>query len=135
MRIQNDTGGRYLISFCVFNHFLSGFVFSVYFVLDKREPVYSGLLPSHVMSHTEPRTTSTPAVTLPPAGRFSPLFKDVYREVGILEVLVQCLSRYADLLKSRRQTQQDGDGESATVDGSRGSGEGRSINGRTPLWL
>ncbi|KAF0297847.1 WD repeat and FYVE domain-containing protein 3 [Amphibalanus amphitrite] len=43
--------------------------------------------------------------------RFSPLFKDVYREVGILEVLVQCLARYADILKSRRQTEEDGDGE------------------------
>ncbi|XP_043246907.1 WD repeat and FYVE domain-containing protein 3-like, partial [Amphibalanus amphitrite] len=41
--------------------------------------------------------------------RFSPLFKDVYREVGILEVLVQCLARYADILKSRRQTEEDGD--------------------------
>ena len=50
-------------------------------------------------------------VSPPLSRRFSPLFKDVYREVGILEVLVQCLARYADLLKSRRQTEEDGDGK------------------------
>ncbi|XP_050700499.1 WD repeat and FYVE domain-containing protein 3-like isoform X2 [Eriocheir sinensis] len=40
------------------------------------------------------------------------VFKDVFREVGLLEVLVTCLSRYHELLKSRSQqdTQVKGEG-------------------------
>lgn len=37
--------------------------------------------------------------------RHNVVFKDVFREVGLLEVLVTCLSRYHELLKS--QSQQD----------------------------
>lgn len=33
--------------------------------------------------------------------RHNTVFKDVFREVGLLEVLVTCLSRYHELLKSR----------------------------------
>ncbi|KAL1139731.1 hypothetical protein AAG570_006709 [Ranatra chinensis] len=32
------------------------------------------------------------------------IFKDVYREVGILEVFVTCLQRFAELLKEKQQT-------------------------------
>lgn len=35
--------------------------------------------------------------------RHNAVFKDVFREVGLLEVLVTCLSRYHELLKSRSQ--------------------------------
>ncbi|XP_014261988.1 WD repeat and FYVE domain-containing protein 3 isoform X2 [Cimex lectularius] len=34
------------------------------------------------------------------------IFKDVYREVGILEVFVTCLQRYSTLLKERQQSQE-----------------------------
>lgn len=33
------------------------------------------------------------------SGRHHPIFKDVYREVGLLEVLVTCLQRFAGLTK------------------------------------
>ncbi|CAG0908500.1 unnamed protein product, partial [Cyprideis torosa] len=33
--------------------------------------------------------------------KFNPMFKDVFREVGILEVLVTCLNRFAGLLKEK----------------------------------
>ncbi|RZF45662.1 hypothetical protein LSTR_LSTR010613 [Laodelphax striatellus] len=36
------------------------------------------------------------------------IFKDVYREVGILEVFVTCLQRYATLLKEKQQALDDG---------------------------
>lgn len=35
--------------------------------------------------------------------RHNIIFKDVYREVGILEVFVTCLTRYANLLKDKEQ--------------------------------
>ncbi|XP_063865461.1 WD repeat and FYVE domain-containing protein 3-like isoform X1 [Scylla paramamosain] len=35
--------------------------------------------------------------------KYNSVFKDVYREVGLLEVLVTCLSRYHELLKSKPQ--------------------------------
>jgi hypothetical protein len=37
--------------------------------------------------------------------RHNTIFKDVYREVGILEVFVTCLHRYAALLKEKKQAQ------------------------------
>lgn len=38
------------------------------------------------------------------------IFKDVYREVGILEVFVTCLQRYANLLKERQLATESGKG-------------------------
>lgn len=35
--------------------------------------------------------------------RHNIIFKDVYREVGILEIFVTCLTRYANLLKTKEQ--------------------------------
>ncbi|KAJ4438846.1 hypothetical protein ANN_14799 [Periplaneta americana] len=40
--------------------------------------------------------------------RHNTIFKDVYREVGILEVFVTCLHRYAALLKEKKQAQDQG---------------------------
>ncbi|XP_063226772.1 WD repeat and FYVE domain-containing protein 3 isoform X2 [Bacillus rossius redtenbacheri] len=40
--------------------------------------------------------------------RHNPIFKDVYREVGILEVFVTCLHRYAALLKEKQQALEEG---------------------------
>nr|CAD7590088.1 unnamed protein product [Timema genevievae] len=40
--------------------------------------------------------------------RHNPIFKDVYREVGILEVFVTCLHRYAALLKEKQQAKEEG---------------------------
>lgn len=34
--------------------------------------------------------------------RHNTIFKDVYREVGMLEVFVTCLHRYATLLKDKQ---------------------------------
>ncbi|XP_067008592.2 WD repeat and FYVE domain-containing protein 3 [Anabrus simplex] len=39
--------------------------------------------------------------------RHNTIFKDVYRDVGILEVFVTCLHRYAALLKERKQAQEE----------------------------
>nr|CAD7262381.1 unnamed protein product [Timema shepardi] len=39
--------------------------------------------------------------------RHNPIFKDVYREVGILEVFVTCLHRYAALLKEKQQAKEE----------------------------
>jgi hypothetical protein len=43
--------------------------------------------------------------------RHDTIFKDVYREVGILEVFVTCLHRYAALLKEKKQAQDQGKGK------------------------
>jgi len=43
--------------------------------------------------------------------RHNPIFKNVYREVGILEVFVTCLHRYAALLKEKKQTEDQGKGK------------------------
>jgi hypothetical protein len=43
--------------------------------------------------------------------RHNTIFKDVYREVGILEVFVTCLHRYAALLKEKKQAQDQGKGK------------------------
>ncbi|KAK6633574.1 hypothetical protein RUM44_004181 [Polyplax serrata] len=40
--------------------------------------------------------------------RYNVIFKDVYREVGLLEVFVTCLKRYAALLKEKQQTEEEG---------------------------
>ncbi|XP_056639814.1 WD repeat and FYVE domain-containing protein 3 isoform X1 [Diorhabda sublineata] len=36
--------------------------------------------------------------------KHNPIFKDVYREVGLLEVIVTCLNRYGDLLEDKNIT-------------------------------
>lgn len=40
--------------------------------------------------------------------KHSPIFKDVYREVGLLEVFVTCLDRYAKLLESKNNAHDSG---------------------------
>lgn len=40
--------------------------------------------------------------------RHNNIFKDVYREVGMLEVFVTCLHRYATLLKDKQAAQDQG---------------------------
>ncbi|KAG8229679.1 hypothetical protein J437_LFUL010268 [Ladona fulva] len=45
------------------------------------------------------------------------IFKDVYREVGILEVFVTCLHKYATLLKEKQQAQEEGKVASLTMCG------------------
>ena len=46
--------------------------------------------------------------------RHNPIFKNVYREVGILEVFVTCLHRYAALLKEKKQAEDQGKGKYET---------------------
>lgn len=45
--------------------------------------------------------------------RHNIIFKDVYREVGMLEVFVTCLHRYATLLKDKQAAHDQGTGKSA----------------------
>ncbi|XP_037072569.1 WD repeat and FYVE domain-containing protein 3-like [Pollicipes pollicipes] len=80
-------------------------VFQLNYVPVKELISCSILLKSHVSLPCSQRCVESLLSIL----RFSPLFKDVFREVGILEVFVQCLARYADLLKSQQQTEEDGD--------------------------
>lgn len=40
--------------------------------------------------------------------RHDAIFKDVYREVGLLEVMVTCLHRYAGLLKETHEIKDEG---------------------------
>lgn len=42
--------------------------------------------------------------------RHHTLFKDVYREVGLLEVLVTCLHRFANLMKEKMQAERNNTG-------------------------
>lgn len=44
--------------------------------------------------------------------RYDSIFKDVYREVGLLEVMVTCLHRYAALLKESQGENDVKNGES-----------------------
>lgn len=41
------------------------------------------------------------------AHRHNSVFKDVYREVGMLEVFVTCLTRYHELLKGRTEVDEE----------------------------
>lgn len=41
------------------------------------------------------------------AHRHNAVFKDVYREVGMLEVFVTCLTRYHELLKGRTEVDEE----------------------------
>jgi WD repeat and FYVE domain-containing protein 3 len=42
--------------------------------------------------------------------RHHTIFKDVFREVGLLEVLVTCLHRFANLMKEKTQAERDNTG-------------------------
>lgn len=48
--------------------------------------------------------------------RHNAIFKDVYREVGMLEVFVTCLSRYAVYLKDKQILEEETTKREATVD-------------------
>lgn len=52
--------------------------------------------------------------------RHNTIFKDVYREVGILEVFVTCLHRYATLLKDKQAAIDQGSGKLDSSSISRG---------------
>lgn len=43
--------------------------------------------------------------------RHNYVFRDVYREVGLLEVFVTCLQRYANTLKLKEQAAENGNGK------------------------
>lgn len=47
--------------------------------------------------------------------RHNVIFKDVYREVGLLEVFVTCLNRYATLLKDKQAAMDQGQGRLNTM--------------------
>lgn len=53
--------------------------------------------------------------------RFNAIFKDVYREVGMLEVFVTCLQRYAEFLQANAQPA-DGDAKAAEANESTAGG-------------
>jgi len=47
--------------------------------------------------------------------RHNTIFKDVYREVGMLEVFVTCLHRYATLLKDKQAAIDQGLGKDMII--------------------
>lgn len=63
--------------------------------------------------------------------KHSQIFKDVYREVGLLEVFVTCLDRYSGLLKARKSAQDNG--EEYTIPSDQEKLGGMIIEGLTML--
>lgn len=55
--------------------------------------------------------------------RHNTIFKDVYREVGMLEVFVTCLSRYAVFLKDKQILEEEKQKKDASADPSKVSSD------------
>lgn len=64
------------------------------------------------------------------AYRHNPIFKDVYREVGMLEVFVTCLSRYAVFLKDKQILEEETSKKEITDNDSPKAPERRKRNSR-----
>lgn len=75
-------------------------VFQLNFVPCKELISMSIFLKSHSLNHVECSTACMQ--TLLNVLKHSTIFKDVYREVGLLEVFVKCLSRYANFLEEQK---------------------------------
>lgn len=63
-------------------------------------------LKTHSMNHVE--CSISFVQTLLNILKHNQIFKDVYREVGLLEVFVTCLDRYANLLETRKSAEESG---------------------------
>lgn len=81
-------------------------VFQLNFVPCKELISMSIFLKTHSLTHAE--CSIICVQTLLNILKHSLIFKDVYREVGLLEVFVTCLDRYAKLLESRKSAQDGG---------------------------
>lgn len=84
-------------------HLLEFVVFQLNFVPCKELISCSILLKTHSLNHTDCSTICMQ--TLLNILKYNAIFKDVYREVGMLEVFATCLNRYASFLEERRVAQ------------------------------
>ena len=75
-------------------------VFTLNFVPCKELISMSIFLKTHSINH--PDCSVLCMQTMLNVLKHNVLFKDVYREVGLLEVFVTCLNRYANLLEARK---------------------------------
>lgn len=82
-------------------------VFQLNFVPCKELISMSIFLKTHSLNHVE--CSITCMQTLLNILKHNHIFKDVYREVGLLEVFVTCLDRYANLLETRKIAQDKGE--------------------------
>lgn len=78
-------------------------VFQLSFVPCKELISMSILLKTHAPTHVDCAVTCTR--TLIDVLKHDALFKDVYREVGLLEVFVTCLNRYENLLETHENAE------------------------------
>lgn len=81
-------------------------VFQLNFVPCKELISMSIFLKSHSLKHVE--CSIVCMQTLLNILKHSPIFKDVYREVGLLEVFVTCLDRYANFLEEQKSAVDSG---------------------------
>ncbi|XP_018321850.1 WD repeat and FYVE domain-containing protein 3 [Agrilus planipennis] len=77
-------------------------VFQLNFVPCKELISMSIFLRTHSLNY--PESSSLCMHTLLNILKSNPIFKDVYREVGLLEVFVTCLDRYSKMLENTRKT-------------------------------
>lgn len=75
-------------------------VFQLNFVPCKELISMSIFLKTHSLNHTE--CSIMCMQTLMSILKHNNIFKDVYREVGMLEVFVTCLNRYASMLEAKK---------------------------------
>lgn len=81
-------------------------VFQLNFVPCKELISMSIFLKTHSLNHVECSTACVQ--TLLNVLKHGQIFKDVYREVGLLEVFVTCLDRYASLLEEKKAAEENG---------------------------
>ncbi|KAK9687952.1 FYVE zinc finger [Popillia japonica] len=81
-------------------------VFSLNFVPCKELISMSIFLKTHTLNHVE--CSIICMQTLLNILKHNPIFKDVYREVGLLEVFVTCLNLYANLLETKKNAVDSG---------------------------
>lgn len=81
-------------------------VFQLLFVPCKELISMSIFLKTHTVNHVE--CSIMCMQTLINILKHDALFKDVYREVGMLEVFVTCLKRYENFLETQKQSQENG---------------------------
>lgn len=81
-------------------------VFDLTFVPCKELISMSIFLKTHSLTHVDCSTLAMQ--TLLNILKHNSIFKDVYREVGLLEVFVTCLDRYSKFLESRKVANESG---------------------------
>lgn len=81
-------------------------VFQLHFVPCKELISMSIFLKTHSLNHVD--CSITCIQTLINVLKHDTIFKDVYREVGMLEVFVTCLNRYENFLETQKHSQENG---------------------------